>query len=820
MPNTGERYIQAKRDLFDHYYRFLNEPQREAVYTLYHPLLILAGAGSGKTTVLVNRIAHMIRFGDAYRSDFVPADVTEADVEKLERAKQLPDHEIEAILESFKLNPCPPYRILSITFTNKAANEMKTRLEKRLGPDAGASEIWAGTFHSMCVRILRRHSVEAGYAQNFVIYDQEDSKKAISAVIKELNFDEKALQPKLVQSEISGAKDKLIDPADYLASAGNDFRHQQIGKVYEAYQKRLKASNAMDFDDLIMQTVLLFRRCPDVLSIYQKRFLFVCVDEFQDTNKAQLALTMMLADGYRNLMVVGDDDQSIYRFRGATIENILTFDKIYPEAKIIKLEQNYRSTGNILRAANEIISQNKGRHEKRLWTESDTGDLIHVEQVPDQNAEAMFIIDAVRDGVKKGDRQYRDYAVLYRMNSQSNSIEKLFNRYSVPYRILGGTRFSDRKEVRDAMAYLCLIANHNDNEHLIRIINEPKRKIGEKTLEVVHQIALEIGRSDFDVMAHADQYIALSRSAEKLMEFTSMIETLSQMAKDSPLDLLYDRMLNLSGYRMMLLMGGPEEKERLENLEELKSNIAEYTQSTDEPSLTGFLESAALVADVDKYDPDADAVVLMTIHSAKGLEFPVVFLPGMEENLFPSYHAVTIDPSELEEERRLAYVAVTRAKEELFILHAESRLLFGNTQFNPVSRFVKDIPDDIKDEREMYEEEDRYYGGSGKSFGAGISRASYGRMPRSAPVSKESSSSSSARTKGKQTLPGLKPGMTVSHPVFGKGRVLSVRPVASDCLCEVVFDKVGTKLLLQSHAKLSIEEESMSTTHHLNPDGF
>ncbi|MBQ7728351.1 MAG: UvrD-helicase domain-containing protein [Clostridia bacterium] len=793
MPGLKEEYIRAKKQLFDHYYRFLNQPQREAVYTLFNPLLILAGAGSGKTTVLVNRIAHMIRFGDAYACDHVPENLSQADVDALKNAASLPDEEIEPILASMAVNPCPPWRILSITFTNKAANEMKTRLTNRIGEDAGAADIWAGTFHSICGRILRRHAELLGYAQNFVIYDQEDSKKAISTVIKDLDLDESMLQSKAVLSEISHAKDSLIDPLEYLDAVGKDYRLKQIGLIYQEYQKRLRASNAMDFDDMIVQTVTLFRKYPDILSQYQNRFLFVCVDEFQDTNKAQLALTVQLSGGFRNLMVVGDDDQSIYRFRGATIENILTFDKLFPDAKIIKLEQNYRSTKNILQAANEIIKHNQGRHEKRLWTDKGPGSPIHLKEVSDQNAEAMFIVDTIQKGVLRQGRQYKDYAVLYRMNAQSNSIEKGLSRYSIPYRILGGTRFSDRKEIRDAMAYLSLIANHSDNERLQRIINEPKRKIGEKTLTIVHEIALETGQSDFAVMEQSGGYVALSRVSDKLIEFTNMINRLSALAEESSLEMVYEQMLKDTGYRMMLLMGGQEEKERLENLEELKSNIAEYTQNADDPSLNGFLEMSALVADVDKYDESADAVVLMTIHSAKGLEFPIVFLPGMDENVFPSYQAIAYDPSQMEEERRLAYVAVTRAREELYLIHSESRLLFGSTQYNPLSRFAGDIPEEILDEEEK-ETKDFF------SFQSRPIRAT--EIRKNGPVRSKSMAGESFRTP--MEVP--KPGASVTHPVFGDGRVISVSKVPADYICEVVFDRVGTKKLLLSKAKLQIKE--------------
>ncbi|MBQ2249896.1 MAG: UvrD-helicase domain-containing protein, partial [Clostridia bacterium] len=688
MQTLKERYLRAKRALFDKVYAFLNERQREAVYTVDHPLLVLAGAGSGKTTVLVRRIAFIIRYGNAYLSDRVPTGLSEDALLALEEAEKLPAEEIEQLwLPSFAEGACEPYRVLAITFTNKAAGEIRERLEQMF-PDRpeAAADIVTGTFHSLCVRILRRHGELMGYRQGFTIYDADDTKKAVLAAMGRCDIDEKLLPVKSVINAIGRAKDKLLSPDAFSMEAGSDFRAKQVARVYEAYQQLLRESNAMDFDDLIMQTVLLLRAHPEICESYQRRFRYVCVDEFQDTNVAQLQLTVLLSGGYKNLMVVGDDDQSIYKFRGATIENILTFDRLFPEAKVIKLEQNYRSTQRILDAANAVIANNAGRKGKTLWTAAGEGAKLQLLLCDDQNAEAREVVDTVSRLVSQKKATYRDFAVLYRTNAQSNSLEKAFARSAVPYRVLGGTRFSDRKEIRDAVAYLQVISNRDDNLRLWRIINEPRRKLGAKTLDAIAAIAEEQGCSRFSVIENASRYTALDRSRATLESFADLINGLAKDAETMRLDVLFDRMLDLSGYRQMWVDAGPEEAERLENLEEFKSGILEYMEENENPTLTGFLEETALVADVDRYDETADAVVLMTVHSAKGLEFPIVLLPGMEEGLFPGMQTVTGGNAEIEEERRLAYVAITRAKRELYILHTRSRLLYGQTMYNPLSR--------------------------------------------------------------------------------------------------------------------------------------
>ncbi|MBQ9760277.1 MAG: UvrD-helicase domain-containing protein [Clostridia bacterium] len=826
MEHIEQKYLEIKQKLFDKVYQSLNEKQRDAVFTVNDPLLVLAGAGSGKTTVLVRRIAFIIRYGNAYYSEYIPYGVDERRVAELENALTLPTSEIEEfILPQFASDACAPYRILAITFTNKAANEIKERLSKMFPDDeATASEIVTGTFHSVCVRILRRHGDRMGYRDGFTIYDTDDTKKAMLEAMRRCSIDEKLLPVKGVMNAISRAKDSLLTPDLFAMEAGGDFRKKQISRVYETYQMLLRESNALDFDDLIMQTVLLLKNHEDVRKSYQQRFRYVCVDEFQDTNIAQLQLTVLLSGFYQNLMVVGDDDQSIYKFRGATIENILSFDRTFPNAKVIKLEQNYRSTQTILDAANAVIAHNAGRKGKTLWTAQGDGAKIQQICCDDQNAEARQIIDTVNRAVAKKEATYRDFAILYRTNAQAQSIEKAFARAAVPYRVIGGTRFSDRKEIRDAVAYLQLINNHDDNLRLRRIINEPRRKIGDKTLEAIATIAAEQNCSQFEVIATADRYTALDRSRNTLLQFASLIEGLTEAAKTVAPDVLFDMMLDRSGYRQMLIDAGAEEAERLENLDEFKSGILEFMKENEEPTLTGFLEETALVADVDRYDESADAVVLMTVHSAKGLEFPNVFLPGMEDGLFPGMQTVTAGEAEMEEERRLAYVAITRAKKQLYILHTRSRLLYGQTMYNPISRFVSEIPSSLIEKKEdPYAMKTAPRGTFGVATGAyntyrGAMAGGnvYGQRGAEAPITQKRTYYSERNpandiTVGKPlTTPkkdtaktAFRPGDRVKHMTFGTGEILSAKPMGADILYEIIFDRVGTKKLMATYAKLT-----------------
>ena len=796
MTNLHDRYLKAKRALFEKAYSELNTEQRKAVFTVDGPLLILAGAGSGKTTVLVKRIAFIIKYGNAYESNYVPFDIADPDVARLENAINLTKDEIFPLLDQFAQSPCAPWRMLAITFTNKAAGEIRSRINNQLGDSTIASDIWSGTFHSICLRILRVHGDKIGYFQGFSIYDQDDSKKAIATCMKELDIDVKMLPVKSVQNTISRAKDRMITPDSFLLEVGNDYRLRQIGRIYEAYQNKLRSSNALDFDDIIMQTVILLRKFPEVREYYQNRFRYVCVDEYQDTNEAQFALTALLCGGYNNIMVVGDDDQSIYKFRGATIENILNFDKTFPSAKIIRLEQNYRSTQNILDAANAVIKNNTGRKGKTLWTDAGEGEKIHLKKVFDHNEEARYIADKIQKMVSEG-KQFRDFALLYRNNAQSSTIERTFAKSGIPYRIIGGVRFADRKEIKDIVAYLQLIQNHNDDERLVRIINEPKRKIGDRTLDGVRAIAREQNCSMFKIIENADKYVALGKSAEKLVEFANLIDYLTSLVSEVSLETLINQVMDKSGYRQMLINAGEVERDRLENLEEFLTGAIEYeSKYVDDGSYTsileGFMEETSLVADVDRYDETADAVVLMTAHSAKGLEFPYVFLPGMEEGLFPSMQSITATSAEVEEERRLCYVAITRAKKELFIVHTNQRMLYGRTQFNPESRFLKEIPDDlIAREKSPYDKAKKpLYSYNDTSFNA---RPSYDTLTISAAPKKPVS------TGAKEVL---EAGDRVFHATFGEGDIISVKRMGADWLYEVVFDKVGTKKLMATYAKL------------------
>ncbi len=801
--NRKDRYLAAKRKLFDRYYSSLNEQQREAVFTTEGSLLVLAGAGSGKTTVLVRRIAFLIRYGNAYYSTYVPYEITEEKVAELERAVELSREEIEEILPEFISSPCPPWQILAITFTNKAANEIKSRLQSAFPNEKTSDDIWAGTFHSVCARILRTHGDKLGYDKSFTIYDTTDTKNAITAVIKDLNIDEKSMPVKTAMTAISRAKENLLTPEDYEREFGFvDFRNRQIARIYKRYQERLKSSNAMDFDDLIMQTVILLQTDAEVRETYQRKFRYVSVDEFQDTNVAQLRLAQLFYGGHQNIMVVGDDDQSIYKFRGAVIDNILRFDQKFPNTKIVRLEKNYRSTDVILQAANGVISHNQGRMGKTLITSRGEGEKITLRQCMDQNDEARYLVSEIQRLASDGTANYRDCAILYRTNVQSQVIERVFVKSGIPYRILGGLRFNDRKEIRDIVAYLQFINNPSDKERMRRIINEPKRKIGEATVNGVIQIAEEQGCSVFEVLLHAKRYAALSRSANSLQAFAEMIADLRRLSEtDITLEAFVRQVLQVSGYRQMIVDGGEAEQERLDNLEEFISGVMEYEKNNDQPTLLGFLEENALVADVDKYDEAADAVVMMTIHSAKGLEFPVVFLPGMEDGIFPGMQNILGNPEDMEEERRLAYVAITRAKDRLYILHAKSRVMYGRTGANPVSRFVQEIPPELMVEERPLEPS---YGQTPKTYfhAEDTSDYTFARSPKHTVSDGGFTLMSSPVKKQPAKADALKEGDRVLHLTFGEGEILSVKPMGSDILYEVAFDDVGTKKLMGNYAKL------------------
>ena len=775
------RFQKAKRALFDKYYSFLNKEQRKAVYTVNGPVLILAGAGSGKTTVLVNRIAHTIKYGNAYYTDDIPDFITEDTIEDLEGAINLPNEHIEKYLELFAKDNCKPWDVLAITFTNKAANEIKERLVKTVGEDA--SSIWAGTFHSICMKILRVNGELIGYHQGFSVRDTDDGKKVVSKCLKDLNIDEKKLPIKVVMNEISRAKDRLITPSQYASEAGSDVKYKQIAQVYELYQKRLMDSNILDFDDIIMKTVELFVKHNDVLAYYQNKFKFVSVDEYQDTNKAQFVLVSLLSDFYKNIMVVGDDDQSIYKFRGATIENILKFDENYPEATVVKLEQNYRSTSNILNAANSVIKNNAHKHIKELWCDNEEGDKIIVKEAQTQNDESRYIIDKIVSLHKERNLTYRDFAILYRMNAQSMNLETMFAKSGIPYRMLGALRFYDRKEVKDIIAYLSVINNPSDNVRLTRIVNEPKRGIGDASFDTATKIAEEMNLPIIKVLENAHDYNAIPiRAANSMVAFTKMMIGLIEDMENMPLSELVKQVIKRSGYEADLLSKGQVEAERLENLDALCSAVKEYEDANEDATLYGFLEEVALISDIDKYDETADAVTLMTIHSSKGLEFPTVFLPGMEENVFPGQQSI-VTPGEIDEERRLAYVAITRAKKTLIITHARERMLYGMTQRNPLSRFVREI-----DQKYLDIQRERPLGGT--------------FIARQEPSKQSSFSGGFKKTEKTKVVP-FEIGDRINHFTFGEGTVLNVIPMSSDFMYEIAFDRVGTKKLMATYvAKL------------------
>jgi len=777
-------FIQLKNDIIDGEYRNLNPMQKQAVYQVEGPLLILAGAGSGKTTVLINRIANLVTFGNARNSEFQPMDLMEEDKPLLERcAKEglagLEYGQRMRILQLLSHSPARPWQVLAITFTNKAANEIKERLGARLGEDA--YEIWAGTFHWACARILRREIGNMGYGANFTIYDTDDSRRVVKECLKELGISEKQFHPKQVQSVISRYKDQLIDSDRAVKDAGDDYRLQVCAKVYVRYQARLQSANALDFDDMIFITVRLFEKYPDILDHYQNRFRYIMVDEYQDTNHAQYRLITLLAQKYKNICVVGDDDQSIYRFRGATIENILGFEDQFEHTQVIRLEQNYRSTQNILDAANALIGNNTMRKGKNLWTDNGEGDKLRVSHSFNESTEAQYIRSVIEENVKSGMR-FSNHAILYRMNAQSNSVERDFARAAIPYRIIGGHRFYERKEIKDVMSYLAVINNPNDVVRMRRIINEPKRGIGDATLATAEQIAQGLEVSLFDVLAHADAYPLLARKAKALMGFAAVILHLISESEAVPPHELYEDMLDLTGYRQYLTSQGTEGEARLENIQELGTNIIHYSEENPEGDLSGFLEEVSLFTDIDNYDADADAVVMMTIHAAKGLEFPVVFIAGMEEGIFPGMQA-SFDTSEVEEERRLAYVAVTRAKERLYITTTQSRMLFGRTERNRPSRFLQEIPLQYKEVEDS---------------------ASTGEESQATVVKKKVPTmyewKSTPKVEVNKTH--FEAGDRVVHNVFGEGNVVSAKAVGNDTLLEITFDSRGSKKIMANFAKI------------------
>ena len=790
------KILALRRAVLEKDFARMNDRQKQAVFTVNGPLLILAGAGSGKTTVLINRIANILRYGDAYNSTYLRDDLDENDIAACKAYIENGTPLTTESQEHLSVSACAPWRIMAITFTNKAAGELKDRLCAMLGETA--NDIWASTFHSTCARILRRDGERIGYSSHFTVYDTDDQRRLMKSILKELDISEKNITPKSILNEISRAKDSLISPAEYALTVGDDFRLKIISRAYTTYQKRLEDADAMDFDDLINKVVELFKKCPDVLEYYQNRFRYLMVDEYQDTNHAQYTFVRMLAEKSGNLCVVGDDDQSIYKFRGATIENILSFENTFQNATVIRLEQNYRSTQNILDAANAVIEHNTERKGKTLWTQNGTGAMIHLHTAENETDEAERITKIILDGVAAG-RKFSDYAVLYRMNSQSLTFERNFAKSGVPHRIIGGTRFYERREIREMIAYLSVINNPSDEMRLRRIINTPKRSIGDRSVEVAAQIGQQTGETLFEVVSHAKDYPALSRAANKMTLFAAQMQGLIELNNDEEVTLgeLYDELVERIDYLNFLKTDDPESAEdRAANVQELASNLRRFEEENPEGTLSDFLEEVSLITDIDNYDNNADSVVLMTVHSAKGLEFPVVFLPGMEENIFPGMASVYV-PSEVEEERRLAYVAITRAKEELYIFHAESRMIFGMTNRNRVSRFVEEIPETLVEHTRSRDYSARPV--SMPSFGGA---KPFGEAPKTKSV---------AEAGGFMPKPRVKPapagtyrvGDTVLHKAFGTGLIVSATPMANDTLLEVAFDKVGTKKLFANFARLT-----------------
>ncbi len=845
---------QWRRTIIERAFSRLNDRQKEAVFHKDGALLILAGAGSGKTTVIIQRILNLIQFGDGYNSD--ESTLSPADVAVLKEAAESTEMPSPYVLNLCAVNPVPAWKILAITFTNKAAGELKDRLKAALG--SLGEQVTAGTFHSFCARVLRQDAERLGYSARFLIYDSDDQKRLMKECMKTLNIEEKMLPVKSILGEVSRAKDALRSPADYAREVGADFRLKKVADCYLLYQQKLKEADAMDFDDLLVNTVELLRTCPDVLERYQRRYNYLLVDEYQDTNHAQYELIHLLAKKSGNLCVVGDDDQSIYQFRGATIENILSFEKEFPSCKVIRLEQNYRSTGNILNAANNVIAENKHRKGKTLWTQNSDGELISRVIVDDEDAEARFVADTILDNLLSGERRLRDHVVLYRANAQSNAVERAFIKTGVPYRIVGGHRFFDTMEVRDAMAYLRLLQNPEDNVSLRRVINTPKRGIGDTTLDHAAAIADSKGVSLYSVLERVEEYPELSRAALKIRGFMDMLadlrtqagsllatdvgvkldpftglpaddfeeildeddfeEILDTAEEDLPVPTLsvhelYTEMLKKTGYLSMWQQAGPAEEGRVENLKELESSIRRYEDaSPDEyPRLYGFLEEASLMTDADNYDAGADVVTMMTMHAAKGLEFPVVFLPGLEEGLFPSSQSM-FEPEKIEEERRLCYVAITRAKEQLYLLSARSRMLYGQTNHNPPSQFLDAIPEEVLktiDRSTRYATSFAFGGGDHQNYGGD---GSFGerhavdftpRTPRPRSAGKTFLEQQNAPKVAASKTPAVAyaVGDKVRHASFGDGEIIATSPMGSDTLLSIQFP-VGVKKLMANYAKL------------------
>ena len=869
MPDITAEYLALRDQYIEARFARLNPVQRQSVFATEGPLLILAGAGSGKTTVLVNRIANIIRFGSAHGSRELPRTVTEADLNDL-RTAVANGRDLPRETAYLAVRPARPWNVLAITFTNKAAGELKERLRAMLGDTLGG-DVNASTFHSACVRMLRRDAERIGFPKSFTIYDSDDQQRVIKQIYKDLMIDDKFLPVKSAIGQISSYKDKLMSAEEVAAEIPANTKAQLISKIYTTYANRLKTAGAMDFDDLIFHTVKLLQNDAEAREYYQNRFRYVVVDEYQDTSVAQFHLVRLLAGGTNNVCVVGDDDQSIYKFRGATIENILNFEKVFAGAKTIRLEQNYRSTANILNAANSVIKNNMGRKGKTLWTESGDGEKIHHYTAINEQDEASHIADIIGEHLREG-ASLKDHAVLYRMNAQSNPIETYFARAGIPYRIVGGQRFFDRKEVKDINSYLAVIVNPRDDVRLRRIINEPARKIGATTIEKIGELAAGKGVPMMEVIAHVREYPELQRAAAALERFYEMYRELCDLSVSEPLDVFVGDVIAKTGYEAMLKAMKEEGEPRRENLGQLVSSIKTYAdQNGEDATLSGFLEEVALISDLDSYDDDADSVTMMTIHSAKGLEFPYVFVVGMEDGIFPGDMA-KYNEEDMEEERRLCYVAITRAKKELYLSTSRTRMIFGQTRRNPPSTFLSEIDPDLLDESQSPElagygggfgagygtystnvpggrsgysgasrgylnseynahpggfgggyssgfvsgghESPNSYGGrhqvqsTGFGSGYGRSRAGGNTAPAGAGTSTLAGAPGAAPKKPevKKTV-SYAPGDIVDHRVFGRGKVLKATPIAGDCIVEIQFDRVGVKKTMANYAPLKKVEE-------------
>ncbi|MBD5150138.1 MAG: UvrD-helicase domain-containing protein [Oscillibacter sp.] len=808
------RYIAARRAVIARRYHRMNPRQRDAVLATEGPLLLLAGAGSGKTTVLINRVDNLLTFGRGSDTDEIPAWVTEEDLAFLEHFPENPSPEDWRQAQRLcAVEPAVPWSVIAITFTNKAAGELKERLERMCGP--ASRDIWAATFHSACIRILRRdvEKLGMGFDSNFTIYDTDDSRRVIKDVLKALSLDEKEFQPRSVLSIISNAKDKDWSPDQFAQEtrSSHDWRMPRIAEIYKGYQRRLREANAMDFDDIILHTVHLLQKDEEVRSFYQRKFRYVLIDEYQDTNHLQYLLARLLAGGYENICVVGDDDQSIYRFRGANIENILNFEKQYDTCRTIRLEQNYRSTQNILDAANTVIRNNTGRKGKTLWTESGPGDKVLVKTVFNESDEANFVAGKILESYGRGEN-WRDNAILYRMNAQSNALEMSLKRNGIPYKVYGGMKFFDRAEVKDMLSYLCVVNNPMDDLRLRRIVNVPARGIGNTTMDRAAQLAASEGKSLWEVMVNADAYDLLKTSAGKLKSFTAIIQELRELEETLELPDFYDAVCEKSRYvKALEEKNDMESRGRIENVQELRSSILGFLESDpDIASLAGFLDSVALYTDLDDSVENDNCVSLMTMHSAKGLEFPNVYVVGMEEGVFPSGRAAG-ESEEMEEERRLCYVAMTRARERLTMTTARQRMLYGRTNNNMPSRFLEELPSEPIEWHGKTEPRAaaNQWGDDAPAFGSLAGGSGYSQAPSAAKSRytrprRDPGYTAPSGTAGSSGILQLEKGDSICHRTFGNGMVLSVRPMGNDALIEVAFDNVGTKKLMRNTASAHI----------------